>query len=129
MRSRVGAAGLGLLAATSHAGCSHCDAIGTTIAPPAIRVTNAATGAPICDATVVALHHGGDAGVNLVASGPPYPECLYRDLPDDGVYTLEVSKPGFQSATVPNVSVQLSDFCSGNNPTAQQVTVKLKPGQ
>jgi hypothetical protein len=137
------AAGLGV-AVLGGTGCSSTSSTCQSIAviPPVITVRSAATGQPICDATVVAVRSDGARTLDLVAfppdggsSGCPYgPPSLTADgsfygigtLPSDGSYTVQVSKPGFQSVSVQGVAVRSSAPCGGV-PAAQRVDVLLKP--
>jgi|HubBroStandDraft_1064217.scaffolds.fasta_scaffold16565_3 hypothetical protein len=109
---------------------------------PQITVTDAVTGAPICDGTVVASLEDGGATLTLGTLVPPDAAsslCLYFVLfpladggealagfPEDGEYSLNVSKGGFQSVTVQGVATRQSAPC-GAVPAAQQVNVMLQP--
>jgi hypothetical protein len=135
---------VGLLAALVQSGCSSRSACGEDnlsygAAPPVITVVNAATGQPICDATVLAACAGFDAGMPLVtfpAGDGGADDCSYGVVQlaaDGGLYavaplaytcSLEVSKSGFASMTVPNVGPQ-GGGCTPATP--QVVTVKLPP--
>ena len=127
----------------SAAGCfptATCDLI--LEEPPVITVTSSATGDSICDATIVASRPGA-ADLTLVSFVPPAeaggPGCQYfpaslgadggvngaSNFPD-GTYTLQVSKQGFKSRTVPNV-VSQSFSCDQQATPAQQVKIALDP--
>lgn len=112
----------------SQTGCNSFEAI-----LPIIVVVNAATGDAICDAKVVATASSDDAlsPITLVAGVPHTNDagpCEYGGLNTPGVYTLTVSKSGFQTATAPGATVA-TQSCNATNPPpqAQLVTVTLKP--
>ena len=120
-----------------HSGCSTPGQCGTIAAAlPVITVTDAATGQPVCDATVVA--QCGDAGATLVAFGPDgyvvdanVPGCQYGpglQATCSGAATISISKTGYKSATVSNVAVRYSAHCPGPIPDPQRVGVALEPG-
>jgi hypothetical protein len=105
------------------------------IIEPEIVVTNATTGADICDATVTVLTDAGaDSGAsNLVSSAAngDAARCVYSGFVySPGVNKVLVSKTGFRSRTV-DVNVQAT-VCSGDQPglppAPQVVTVALNPG-
>jgi hypothetical protein len=117
-----------------------CGAI--TIVPPIVTVTNAATGAPICDPVITIAPDGGaqdgGAGVGVSCGGtqhyggcPATPPdggdlaCIYALLAVQGTSTIEVSAPGYASKIVPNVSSG-EGGCVTAVP-ASQVTVSLVP--
>jgi hypothetical protein len=130
---------------TTLPGCSQLDAcasdnISHGPTDPIITVVNASTGQPICDATVIASCDGDDGGMSLTAppefalDGSPQGceyEVRYPDA-DGGVSyhrleftcSLEVSKTGFHSQTVPNVTPNGGGCTAG---TQQVVQVKLQP--
>jgi hypothetical protein len=125
---------VGLFNATCHTACSSaggCSGIG--IVSPDIRVRNAATGSPICDATVTLVGPGGTGGQVLA----PFPvqsdaasDCEYGGpaLNFPGSYTMQVSAMGFHSETVARVIVAaIACDATPPFPTAQQVTVELVP--
>jgi hypothetical protein len=107
---------------------------GAVVVAPVIAVTDAATGAPICDARVVATC--GDGGVTLVVFGPKGYEvdgaalrgCHYGPGIERvcEIATLTVSKAGYATATVPGVEVRHSATCPGPPPDAQAVSVALE---
>jgi hypothetical protein len=110
---------------------TQCD--GIAIVTPIITITDAATGQPICDATVTA--QCGDAMDTLVAYGPDdYPTdasiqgCHYGPGLQFGCESaVSIAKAGYQTISVPNVEVRNSRSCPGPVPEAQQVSVSLKP--
>jgi hypothetical protein len=115
--------------------------------PPVLTVVNAATGSPICDPTFAI--DSSDAGASDVAAvdcsgGTPYGGCPAP--PSDGgvapcqyallglsgqfglgtsSFTIDVSKSGFQSVTVPDVVTGVGGCVAFQ--AASQVTVKLTP--
>lgn len=118
-------------------GCqgSYCTPGATMFTEPQIVVTNATTGADICDATVTVLTEAGaEAGAGNLGSSAASADaarCFYTgSVFGPGINTVLVSKSGFQSRTV-DVNVQAS-VCSGNQlglaPAPQVVTVSLNPG-
>jgi hypothetical protein len=137
-------AGLGACKSTSGSqGPMDCAVIGTL--PPIVTVVNAANGAPICDATfaVVGWPDGGptppdgggayacgatqDFGCPGSSSDGATATCPYALLLESGLptaYTVEVSSPGFASATA-----QVTTGVGGCVPTvpASQTTVMLSP--
>jgi hypothetical protein len=117
-------------------GCSTTNQCGAIAAiAPVITITNADSGQPICDATVVA--QCGDAGATLVAFGPngyevdaTVPGCQYGvGLLNacDGAATIQISKAGYRSVSVPNVATRFSAHCPGPIPDPQRVSVALEP--
>jgi len=114
---------------------------------PQITITDATTGADICDAAVVA--RCGDAGAAIQAFGlrgyevdAAATSCVYGaslwsactdavpiSKPDyiAVVATVTVSKLGYETAVVPDVEERLSKSCPGPIPDAQIVSVALKP--
>jgi hypothetical protein len=105
----------------------------TTVIPPTVTVTDATTAAPICDANVAVTEGPGANGTSL--DGAPDPDlnqanCRYvgSRLTTPGTHTLQVSKTGYQTVTVPNV-VTYSHSCGDSSPLpeAQAVNVSLTP--
>ncbi len=124
-----------VLALLASLGCSQSKAgcNSEEIIPPVIVVLNAVTSDAICDATVVATAPADDAmsSIRLEASAPNTNDagsCKYGGLTAPGVYTITVSRNGFQTATVPDVTVT-TQSCNATNPPpqAQLVTVMLNP--
>jgi len=125
-----------------HPGCSatsasespvQCGAI--ALALPSITITDAATAQPICDAMVTA--RCGDAGTELVAFGPngykvdaAVAGCQYGPGLQGicEVATIEISKPGYKTVTVPDVEVRHSMSCPGPIPDRQEISVAMTPG-
>jgi hypothetical protein len=123
-----------------------CPACSTSICdsaelnPPVIRVVDASSGEPICDAVVVAVAGPGVgdtdadrtfdtlAPVNL--SDAEAASCVYANVAVlsavDGTYTLQASKSGYVTTTVSGVVVETAQ-CNNPLPAAQQVTIKLTP--
>ena len=95
-----------------------------TLIPAIITVTNGATSDAICDADVTATGPGGQ--FPLSASVPDAGACEYDGPVLDGSYTVTVSKSGFQSSTVPGVTV-MTQTCDGPKPSPQVVRVTLTP--
>jgi len=97
-----------------------------TIILAVITVSNAA-GDAICDARVTA---SGPVGpFTLTATTPSWAaagSCQYYGPVADGAFTITVSKPGFQTVTVPGVSVNIQT-CDEPTPGAQAVQVTLSP--
>jgi len=97
-----------------------------TIILAVITVSNAA-GDAICDARVTA---SGPVGpFTLTATTPSWAaagSCQYYGPVADGAFTITVSKPGFQTVTVPGVSVNIHT-CDEPTPGAQAVQVTLSP--
>lgn len=107
-----------------------------------IVVSDATTGAPICDATVRVAYAKGferaDAAVDTLKSYPPHSppgnaagpsECFYYGsfMADVGTYEVAVSKPGYQSIVDENVVVP-SIPCDAPLPDAPtEVKESLKP--
>ncbi len=143
-RTRSLASFLGVLAVVGDVWCTRnpCDVNNLSVpeAPPIITVVNAATGQSICDATILATCLYRDAGIPLVTDVPPDASgaaCQYgvAQYWADGSLeaavplmeldcTLHVSKQGFASVAVPNVSPQ-GDGCTAG--TSQHVNVELQP--
>ena len=104
------------------------------IVKPVVTVTDAKTGQPICHAAVVAVHSGMQAGnpvtldpgvaIDSGTGGCPYDSSRLMDLTP---YTLSVSATGYQTATVPNVTVW-SGSCNAPPPPPQAIRVSLAPG-
>jgi hypothetical protein len=122
----VGAATL--VAGDVACGWSGCG--GAALIPPVIRVTDAVTGQPICDATVTAVEDGAsaDAGTLLQAYAVDGGRCEWgNDLPGRGTYGLTVSKAGYQTAMVQATYYEWGCGSSGDEPQPQQVNVELVP--
>lgn len=134
--------GIGMMACTISSSTStdsmqtECGAIAKI--PPVITLTDSATEEPICDATVVAECTDVDAGARLLAYGPSgravdasIAGCSYGagllQVHACYVFTVSISKPGYQSATLPNVEVRTSQHCPGPIPDPQRLTVALQP--
>lgn len=118
---------------------------GTLVVAPVVTVTNATTGAAICDATVVAMlpadaSYSGDArlwpwaptdGGEAVLADGGSTSCEYGGDVFGSVYdtpiTIQVSKPGFRTATATAEVYTSSCADQGTAPTAQQVDVALQP--
>ncbi len=135
---------LGLLGAGCDDKCS-----GSTPIPVILTVSNAATGQPICDATVILTGPLGapstaDAGallVEFVQDGGGSEQCAYgvaerfangairevSPLETEGNYQLTVSKVGFTSITQ-SLTVGFYGGCSGPIPGPAHVNVALSPG-
>ncbi len=109
------------------AGATQCRTL--VIVTPIITVTDGSTGAYICDATIVPS----DSSQPL-QSVPPQAlgqsVCTYggSSLGQVGTRSLEVSKQGYGSVMVANVTTQ-EGGCIGNGqtPAAQSVHVVLTP--
>ena len=116
-------------AAASHAGCSSASCEGRAIVFPIIRVHDAMTGQPICDATVVALTGDASSAPLPVAMTTDGGGCTYGWNVSSfaGTFELRVSKPGYAATVVPNVQVQ-AESCSGSQVNPQVVEVSLAPG-
>jgi hypothetical protein len=125
------------------ASCSQADlttCTGPTLVLPILTVTNASSGAPICDATVTVTTGptlaGDDAAPSPdVLAVSPLPDggpgaCSYGGaaLGEGGTYVLRVTAPGFGTATLADVVVQ-SKACgqAGVLQPAQRVSVALPP--
>jgi hypothetical protein len=104
-----------------------------------ITVKDATTGAPICDATVVVLGaaEGGpiDAATtsNVLTPNAGGVSCRY-DGPSlnptgdtTATFTIQVSKDGYKTATIPNVVTRVSNCSIDMTPTSpQMVNVSLQ---
>jgi hypothetical protein len=79
-----------------------CSSPGTCTTSPVITLSDATTGQPVCDATLVAVP-GTDAGgeaAPFVAGHSAAGCAYYGNLANDGPYTLSGSAPGYHSFTV-----------------------------
>lgn len=99
--------------------------------PPVIKVSNAATGAPICDATVLAQDTRGDAGtIALKGTLPPgdmnLADCQYAGLPV-GTFTVVASHANFGSVTQTGLVVRSEPCDDENDLVVQQVNLALPP--
>ena len=100
---------------------------------PTITVANAATGKPLCDATVVVLGQGDAGGCDRAGNGDG--GCGYvcpgiGGIDVNTLVTLQVSQTGFQTATATGVHGQFlgcSDSTSVPFDSSQQVSVELQP--
>jgi len=131
-------------------GCqgSYCSPGGLQYAVPVITVVDATTGAAICDATVIVLTDA-EAGLpdaasptnTLTSSAADGGPCVYAGAaldppppgnPVDAMFTIQVSKAGYKTATVPNVTTHVR-ACTGvsvgpeTSLTHQMVNVQLQP--
>jgi hypothetical protein len=113
---------------SASAACSsHCSAF----EQPVIKVTNSTNGAPLCDATVVALSDAAqDAGpITLKSRVPPGDnnpaDCEYIGLPV-GTYKLVASRQNFHDATS-SVTIRCVSCDVSGSITAQQITMPLQP--
>lgn len=108
---------------------------GAVFVGPEITVTDSATGKPVCDATVVA--RCSDAGFTLFAEAPDgfrvdaaISGCRYggrlASVTECSVFTVTVSKPGYEPVTLDDVEVRHSTSCPGPAPDPQQRSVALK---
>lgn len=105
-----------------------------TIIEPIIIVTNAVTGDAICDATMVASGPADRPGppLTLTAYTPStnhLAACEYGGFNSVvGVYAIAVSRDGFHSATVSDVTVA-GQVCDSPDPSPapQVVSVPLTP--
>lgn len=117
---------------------TNADCGALTLLLPVLAVVNAATGSSVCDPTVAQLLPG-DAGLDPLtysdcptpqapacpsplADGAPPPCALALDL--TGLGTIEVSAPGFETVSVPNVT---SGWGACGNVPASVVAVQLSP--
>ncbi len=90
---------------------------------PEIRVADAKTGAPICDASITARSQAPTSPFTLTLSAAS--NCTYA-LDASGSFTLDVSHPGYASKSVADVAMRQSDPCHGVDlPSAQVVNVAL----
>ena len=138
--NRNGVVTLGALAGAALSSCQGSNCLETVVGP-VISVTDVMTGSSICDAEVTVIDGpaftGGahdDAGHAVL--GPnggrvvDAAGCTYDDIPlgQAGTYTLQVAKPGYQTATASGVVV-VSYPChsAGPYPAPQRVDVKLTP--
>ena len=142
--ARAGVLALGVVVDLAGLAACHC-ANNNSVQPvsPTITVTDATTGAAICDATMLAYGDGNDAGTSLVAeTGDDAASlCEYgtavrtadgmvyavAPLETPGTYTLVVSRTGFRSQTVSNVTVVLAGASCEQSPAPQHVNVVLQP--
>jgi hypothetical protein len=116
-------------------GCSHgggtCGHV--PVAAPTIVVTDSVTGAPICDASVMAVAAGEEAAM-LVRPTPLNPDasnCEYILDAPPGAYDVTVSRDGYQSATIKGL-VEQNDWCGAlgpNPPSSQNVSIHLVPAK
>jgi hypothetical protein len=98
---------------------------------PIVTVTNAATGAPLCDASVVvrtAPPSSKVAGKALT----PYARgdaggCVYGVLDLAGTYAIDVTNQGFAPASAEADVIVRSCNDEGPSPDPQRVDVKLQP--
>ena len=84
----------------------------TAIAVSSLNVTvrDAASGARVCDATVVAIHQGGER-FELMQMAADLQACAYAGPWERaGVFEVRVVRPGYESAVVGNVRVT-ADEC------------------
>ena len=121
---------LGLILGLSGLACGSQCSMASAV-PPVITVTNASTGQPICDASVRVISVYGeseDAGLSSVPWDAGASPCRY--VWSDNVidpYTVEVSEPGFQTATKTITPQETSCSGSGAMPVAQVVDIPLAP--
>jgi hypothetical protein len=125
--------GVRLLAIASIAACHTLDDPNTCPIAPVIVVSDASTGQPICDATLVAtpeVDYVGppDASQSLGSSDvDSSDDCVYYANLNYAVpYTIEISHAGYQSTTLTGIKVA-ADTC-GMLPAAPRIVVALQPG-
>ncbi|HEY8080214.1 MAG TPA: hypothetical protein VIF62_39060 [Labilithrix sp.] len=89
-----------------------------------VRVRDARTGAPLCDATVVATS---GASHQRIAPNPDL--CAFSWAGPTGL-SLDVSRPGYSPKHLDGVAVPWGDACAGDQddgPKGNDVTVDLEP--
>ncbi|HYP99059.1 MAG TPA: carboxypeptidase-like regulatory domain-containing protein [Polyangiaceae bacterium] len=94
------------------------------VLPAVISVANAVSNAAICDAELTAT--GPNGQLTLSTNPDDDSACEYNGPGVTGSYTVIVSKSGFQTATVPNVSATIQS-CDGPKESPQKILVKLTP--
>jgi len=93
------------------------------IESPVLTVTDALTGKPICDATLVA----GQTTVSLFPDGSA-PACTYTVNGSSGsTFSISITAPGYGVATVNGLMVRYCG-CEGACEAPQQVSASLSPG-
>ena len=131
-----------LLASSS--GCGElrprCGGVGQDETSPAFMfpLKNAETGAFICDGTVRVTHDDGISETLTVIPGSPTapepdpepePLCLYiSEQSGSGVYSMDVSAPGFQSFVIDEIRVEEhgeGPICG--EPITYEETIALEP--
>lgn len=145
---------LGLTVGVLAAGQAACGAPCTTplVIRPTIMVVDAKTQVPICDAEILITSDDGngsgtgaaiqdaaptavDAGLDgskplgfIAGNDASHEACKYSTGLLTGVFTLQVSYPGYKTETVSNVYSQTSCVSSGATPPQSEVvTVYLHP--
>jgi hypothetical protein len=123
------AAALSLVACDSSD--SPCNLDGTN--PLSVTLTDATTGASICDATVTLTLGNATytiGGANL-GDGGEGGNCVYDDVPitvQSGTYTVSATAPGFASAHQDGVALAFSsDQCGSYASSTVSVTLTLSP--
>jgi hypothetical protein len=118
-----------LSAAGCQVACSATSCDGTALIVPVVTVADATTGTPICDASVVVIAGGASSqplqGLAATDAGATA-TCSYRWDVDHyaGTFTLQVTKPGYQTEVVNDVRVQ-SASCAGGGSVPQPQIVKV----
>ena len=99
---------------------AQCDSF--SVLPALIAVTNAATNAPICAAEVTASGPNGELPLSVSSANEG--SCEYAGPRITGSFTVTISKAGFQTATLTDVSGTIQS-CDGPKLSSQIIPVKL----